>query len=151
MVDDAYETMLGRPADASGRAFWTARLQSHGRYDQLLADLGASSEFWSKAGSSNTGFVTRVYDRLLGRTPDAAGLAHWTGRLDAGASRGALIRTIANLDEPLRRLVASSYDEILARAPVGAEITDGVTHLRRTGDRSGLDGRPRGKPAGHAA
>jgi len=138
VVDDAYETMLGRPADASGRAFWTARLQSHGRYDQLLADLGASSEFWSKAGSSNEGFVTRVYDRLLGRAPDAAGLAHWTGRLDAGVSRGALIRTIANLDEPLRRLVGSSYEEILARAPVGAEITDGVTDLRRTGDRSGL-------------
>ncbi|HYI62563.1 MAG TPA: Ig-like domain repeat protein [Acidimicrobiales bacterium] len=138
VVDDAYATMLGRPADTEGRAFWTTRLRGHGRYDQLLADLGASGEFRRLAGSTDSGFITRVYERLLGRAPDAAGFEHWNDRLDAGASPRALILTIANLGEPLRRLVTSSYDEILDRAPVGAEITSGIAHLRGTGDRSGL-------------
>ncbi|HYI61942.1 MAG TPA: Ig-like domain repeat protein [Acidimicrobiales bacterium] len=138
VVDDAYETMLGRPADPSGRAFWIDRLQASGRYDQLLADLAASPEFWSKAGATNTGFVTRVYDRLLGRTPDTAGLNHWVGRLDTGTSRRALVLTLANLDEPLGRLVDDAYDEILGRAPFAAERTDGITYLRATGSRSGL-------------
>ncbi len=138
VVDDASDTMLGRAADPAGRAFWVKRLQANGRYDTLLADLGASGEFWSKAGSTNTGFVTRVYERLLNRAPDQSGLDHWVSRLDAGTSRRALILTIANLNEPLGRLVALSYDEILSRNPSTGERTSGITHLRTTGDRSAL-------------
>ncbi len=138
VVDDAYDTMLGRTPDAAGRAYWVKRLQASGRYDTLLADLGASGEFWSKAGSTNTGFVTRVYERLLNRAPDQGGLDHWVGRLEAGTSRRALILTLANLNEPLGRLVALSYDEILGRAPSAGERSGGITHLRSTGDRSAL-------------
>ncbi|HYI61659.1 MAG TPA: Ig-like domain repeat protein [Acidimicrobiales bacterium] len=146
VVDDAYQTMLGRAADPTGRTFWINRLLTTGRYDRLLADLGASGEFWTKAGSTNEGFVTRVYDRLLNRAPDQAGLAHWTARLDAGAPRGNLIRTIATLDEPLGRLVTLSYDEILDRTPTPSERTRGITHLRTTGDRSGLYAQLIGRP-----
>ncbi|HYI62035.1 MAG TPA: Ig-like domain repeat protein [Acidimicrobiales bacterium] len=138
VVDDAYITMLGRSPDPAGRVFWTDRLQASGRYDQLLADLAASPEFWAKAGGTNTGFVTRVYDRLLGRTPDTAGLNHWVGRLDTGISPRALVLTLANLDEPLGRLVVDAYDEILGRAPFAAERTAGIAYLRATGSRSGL-------------
>ncbi len=138
VVDDAYLTMLGRPADAAGRAFWVGRLLSHGRYDQLLADLAASGEFWSKAGGTNVGFVTRVYEQLLGRAPDTAGLDYWTAKLATGASRRALVLTLANLNEPLSRLVAGAYDEILSRTPDADERTAGIAHLRSTGDRSGL-------------
>jgi hypothetical protein len=138
VVDDAYQTMLGRAPDPAGRVFWVKRLQASGRYDSLLADLAGSGEFWSKAGSSRVGFVTRVYDRLLDRAPDAGGLAYWVGRLEAGASRRALVLVLANLDEPLGRLVAASYEEILGRAPSGVERTQGIVFLRSTGDRSGL-------------
>ncbi len=138
VVDDAYQTMLGRPADAAGRAFWVGRLLRHGRYDQLLADLAASGEFWSKAGGTNVGFVTRVYEQLLGRAPDTAGLDFWTAKLSTGTSRRALVLTLANLNEPLGRLVSGAYDEILSRTPNTDERTAGIAHLRSTGDRSGL-------------
>jgi len=146
VVDDAYTTVLGRPADPAGRTYWVNRLQSHGRYDHLLADLAASDEFWTKAGSTNNGFVTRIYQQLLGRTPDQAGLDHWTGRLDAGTSRRALVLTLATLEEPLRVLVTAAYDEILARTPTSAERARGITHLRTTGDRSGLYAQLIGRP-----
>jgi hypothetical protein len=45
---------------------------------------------------------------------------------------------LANLNEPLGRLVALSYDEILDRAPSPSERAEGIEHLRATGDRSGL-------------
>ncbi len=138
VVADAYQTMLGRAPDPAGRAYWIGRLQGSGRYDHLLADLGASGEFWSKAGSTNEGFVTRVYERLLDRAPDQGGLDYWVGRLEGGTSRRALILSLANLDEPLGRLVALSYDEILSRVPNAGERAGGITHLRSTGDRSAL-------------
>ncbi|HYI61661.1 MAG TPA: DUF4214 domain-containing protein, partial [Acidimicrobiales bacterium] len=146
VVDDAYETMLGRSADAEGRAFWTARLLADGRYERLLADLAASPEFDTLAGGTDAGFVTRVYERLLGRAPDAAGLDFWTARLAAGSSPRTLVRTLATLDEPLRVLVDASYEEILGRAPSLAERGDGVRFLRATGDRSGLYAELMGRP-----
>lgn len=146
VVDDAYVTMLGRPADAAGRAFWVGRLQADGRYDRLLADLGSSPEFWAQAGSTNTGFVTRVYERLLGRAPDTSGAQYWAGRLAAGTSRRDLVVSLANLDEPLGRLVTASYVEILGRPPLTGERADGITFLRATGDRSRLYAELIGRP-----
>ncbi len=138
VVDDAYQAMLGRPADAAGRAFWTRRLQASGRYDQLLADLAASTEFWSKSGSTDGGTVTRIYERLLDRSPDQGGFDFWVGRLEDGTSRRALVLTLANQSEPLGALVDDAYDEILDRKPTAAEGTEGIAFLRSTGDRSGL-------------
>ncbi|HYI61509.1 MAG TPA: Ig-like domain repeat protein [Acidimicrobiales bacterium] len=138
VVDDAYQTMLGRDAEPAGKAHWIGRLRTSGRYDRLLADLAASPEFWTKAGSTNEGFVTRLYDRLLHRSPDPAGLAHWTERLADGVSRKTVTRSFANLDEPLGALVRDSYQEILARDPLAGERAEGIAFLRATGDRSGL-------------
>jgi len=146
VVDDAYETMLGRDPDGPGRAFWVGRLQADGRYDRLLAELGSSEEFWEKAGSTDTGFVTRVYERLLGRAPDGPGLAHWESRLSAGVWRRTLVITLARLDEPLGRIVTSSYGEILDRAPFPGERAEGIVFLRATGDRSGLYAELIGRP-----
>lgn len=138
VVDDAYQAMLGRAADPAGRAFWTGRLQGSGRYDSLLADLAASGEFWSKSGATNAGVVTRVYERLLDRSPDQGGLDFWAGRLDGGTPRRALVVALANQSEPLGALVDDAYDEILDRKPIAPERREGIAFLRSTGDRSGL-------------
>ncbi len=138
VVNDAYQTVLGRNAETTGKAFWVDRLQAGGRYDQLLADLAASGEFWGLSGGTNEGFVTRVYEQLLHRAPDPAGLDYWVEKLEAGVSPRALVRTLANLDEPLGVLVADSYGEILDRAPTAGERAEGISGLRSTGDRSGL-------------
>lgn len=138
VVDDAYRTLLDRPADPSGRVFWVRRLQDHGRYDQLLADLGASPELWTRSGGTDESFVTRIYERLLDRAPDARGMAYWLDRYADGASRRILVRAVATLDEPLRRLVTLAHYTLLDRAPTTEESAAGIAFLRRTGDRSGL-------------
>lgn len=43
--------------------------------------------------------VILLYDALLGRTPDDAGLAHWMGFLDRGGSLSELIETLLDSEE----------------------------------------------------
>jgi len=50
-----------------------SRIAGYGRPDYALA-----------ADSGNVDYVTGLYRELLGREPDAGGLAHWTGGLDSG-------------------------------------------------------------------
>jgi hypothetical protein len=57
---------------------------------QSTADtFTASQEFINRYGiSSDSDYVTQLYQNVLGRAPDPGGLAHWTGLLASGATRG---------------------------------------------------------------
>lgn len=137
LVDDAYQTVLDRPAEPGGRVFWVERLRSRARYDALLADLAASSEFTDAAGDAG-GFVDAVYGAILDRAAEPEGRAFWVARLDAGQSPRSLVNVLARLSEPLGVIVADTYAGILDRTPTGAERDRGVARLRVDGDRSAL-------------
>ncbi len=137
IVDDAYQIMLERPAEPAAREFWGNRLKT-GRFDVLLADLAASSEFRTLAGGTNEGFINRVYERILGRAADPDGRSYWMYQLNSGVSRRALVLTLANLSEPLGVFVDSAYAEILGRAPSSTERQEGIVLLQKTGNRSHL-------------
>jgi hypothetical protein len=51
--------------------------------------------------STNETFVTSLYNQLLGRAPDAAGLAGWTSQLAAGASPTSIIAGFSGSQEYL--------------------------------------------------
>ena len=135
-VDDAYQLVLGRDADASGRAFWAQKLKGGQRYDSLVGDLAASPEFWAAAGRTNTGYVNRLYQRLLGRAPDPAGLEHWLGRREAGESRNRVAAAMVRLDEPTGTLVIAAYRAILDRAPTASERQAAVDAFQANGSRA---------------
>ncbi|MBJ3774418.1 DUF4214 domain-containing protein [Acuticoccus mangrovi] len=176
-VETLYQTALGRDADATGLAGWTARLDSgvmersellwrfaesrehvaqladvvaeglwsanenavsvsllylaaYDRmptYDEFDRDYGtvnlerlnwvadqifSSDEVQDRyAGLDDEGFITALYNDILGRDPDAAGLAAWTHQLDEGLQdRSDLFRNFAEGREH-QKLVA---DQVLA-------------------------------------
>ena len=79
-----YTTCLSREADAGGLEYWKGRINSGS-----LKGIGLASEFvFSKEFKSknycNEHFVKQIYPALMGREPDAGGLAYWVGQLDSG-------------------------------------------------------------------
>jgi hypothetical protein len=77
-----------------GQTNWSGRLASGERTFLEIADgFVGSLEFTNVYSSdiSNTYFVTLLYNNVLGTTPDAGGLAHWTGELEGGASRAQIV------------------------------------------------------------
>ena len=92
MVDALYETILGRPADTGGKAYWSSYLT---RTDPMSVAviLVLSSEYAHRT-------VISAYEQALYRTPDAGGLAYWSN-LVASGSTGAisLLATLAGTSE----------------------------------------------------
>ncbi len=97
-----YHATLDRDPDLAGFLNWHAQLYTGGRsVTDAAQGFVASREFTSVYGALDTvGFVTLLYLNVLHRSPDSAGLAHWTGLLDSGArSRAAVVTGFSDSNE----------------------------------------------------
>ena len=93
-VDRLYQNVLGRAGEADGRGFWAAALDKGAARAEVLAAFSESAE--SKALTAALGQrgvwlkgedaaqLTRLYDTLLDRLPDAEGFFAWEGELGSG-------------------------------------------------------------------
>jgi hypothetical protein len=80
--------VLGRQGDGRGLEDYTASLRQGLPVSELLRGMLESDEFRSKYatfGLCNSAFITLGYRLMLGRDPDAAGLAGYLAQLDAGS------------------------------------------------------------------
>ena len=96
-----YYAEFNRAPDAAGLSFWTGELADGAMSltDEANAFAG-SPEFASAYGSlDNSAFVGLLYENVLGRAPDAAGLAAWTNALSGGASRGSVVTGFSESSE----------------------------------------------------
>lgn len=72
-VDDLYAKLLHRVADPAGRALWVGVAQSDGR-------AAVTYPFYQSLESAHDR-VTTLYETLLGRKPDTAGLDYWSDQV----------------------------------------------------------------------
>lgn len=80
-----YLGAFGRAPDGDGLDYWKAKAAEIGieRTTEALY-LGGLQNGELDSTVSNTTFVTQFYQSILGRAPDADGLAFWVGKLDEG-------------------------------------------------------------------
>jgi hypothetical protein len=100
-----YWAELGRAPDTAGLKFWTSQLSSGAATLTTEADaLASSPEFAARFPNlDNAGFVTQLYQNVLGRTPDAAGLNTWTTALASGTTRGGVTTSFSESTEAKAR------------------------------------------------
>jgi hypothetical protein len=109
-----YWAFFLRAPDKSGLDYWVGKLNAGKKLAAVASQFAQSSEFQTKYGSaSNAKFVTLVYENVLEREPDAAGLAYWVTRLDAGTkTRGDVMTNFSESGEG-KRFLAPQVDMIL--------------------------------------
>ena len=101
-VTRLYQAALGRSPDEGGLTFWTASIKAGTPLVTLADAFVSSAEFTGRFGSglASADYVTRLYLNVLGRAPDAGGLAFFTGDLDSGkASRAQTLVAISESAE----------------------------------------------------
>jgi len=117
LVSGWYQTFLDRVADAGGLSYWMGALGSGSTDEQVIARILGSSEFYDfDCGSSPDGFVSAIYEDLLGRSPDSGGLSYWAGALASGESLAQVAYAIATSSEYRDNLVSGWYQTFLDRA-----------------------------------
>jgi hypothetical protein len=89
-----YNAAFSRLPDTNGLQNWINGNASGGMtYASSAQSFSESQEFKNRYGSNvtDTQFITTLYNNVLGRAPDAAGLSHYQSLLAGGRSRGALL------------------------------------------------------------
>lgn len=83
-----YQAAFDRAPDVPGLGYQMRALDSGLSLGQVAAHFIASPEFQSTYGAlSDAAFVRELYDNVLGREPEAQGLAYHVARLEQGAGR----------------------------------------------------------------
>lgn len=81
-----YQATLDRRPDEAGLAGWRAEIDNGKSLLDITPGFLNSTEFNSIYGATNnTQFVTLLYNNVLDRAPDTAGLNGWVAQLNSGA------------------------------------------------------------------
>ncbi|MGH9577436.1 MAG: DUF4214 domain-containing protein, partial [Terriglobales bacterium] len=102
-VDLVYQNVLGRAADAGGKAFWLGQLNGGMARGQMMIGFSESAEYLSTSFSET--YVTMMYVGMLKRAPDSGGFTFWVNYLDTGNSGQALINGFLGAQEYRNRFL----------------------------------------------
>ncbi|MGH1573437.1 DUF4214 domain-containing protein [Methylobacterium sp. P31] len=87
-----YEGLFGRAPDAAGGEYWATALSSgKSLHDVTQAMLNSPEAQAHLNATDNAGFVEQVYETVLGRHGDAAGIQSHVADLNNGLSRADLV------------------------------------------------------------
>ncbi|WP_172582846.1 DUF4214 domain-containing protein [Subtercola boreus] len=140
-IDAAYKNILGRGADAKGRADWLNNMKA-GRIttDDIETSFYASQEYLTNHGGTNTSFAAALYKDLLHRDGSPSDWAFW-GNLAATRGRDWVIKQFWNERETIGERVTLMYEKYLGRTPDAEGLQHWVNVALAIGDsglRSGL-------------
>lgn len=125
-----YQTLLGRPASAAEQATWLAARQAGMTEQQEQALILVSDEFFGDQGGTAQGWITGIYQKLLGRTPSAAEVNGWlSAPVQTAAERLATATTFVTGPEADGDLVDQAYQLLLHRTAGTAEQAGWVSAL----------------------
>ena len=125
-----YNAAFSRLPDASGLAYWTNILNSGKSLVEIATGFMQSPEFKTMYGANPTHdtFVTKAYNNVLHRPPEAAGKSFWVNDLTAGKiNQAAVLAQISESAENKTAVLNAS------KTPVVSTPTTPVAPTKPTG------------------
>lgn len=132
-ISQLYQSILGRAPDAGGLQYWQQQLASGVPLESIRQQFQATPEAQARASqpapsqpnpvvpapvapaTQNTGAaaggdqISALYQSVLGRAPDAGGLAYWQGQLNSGKSLQAIQAEMQASPEAKTNKAANPY------------------------------------------
>ncbi len=103
-----YRAAFDRTPDKAGVGYWIAAMDNGLSLDAAAQGFVSSAEFATVYGTapSNTDFVSRLYQNVLDRPGEAAGIAYWVGVLGRGVSRAEVLADFSESNENVAAVAA---------------------------------------------
>jgi hypothetical protein len=140
-VSRLYFSAFRRVPDQPGLDNWVDYMRAGNILESVADAFVVSPEFQLTYGSlDDTQYVILLYENVLGRKPDPAGLATWTGNLSSGWTRGQVLIGFSESREAIQLLAPRirtflHYFAFLNRAPTQRELDYWTTYLATLDDR----------------
>jgi hypothetical protein len=125
-----YRSILHREPEIGALNGWLTAMAQGWTSLQIQPQFFASGEDFANHGGTVQGWLTGLYNDILGRSPDGGGLAAWTMAMQAGASRLAVATGFVLSAENLGKLVSNDYQTFLGHNAAGADIAAWVGVLQ---------------------
>jgi hypothetical protein len=122
LVTAAYQQYLGRLPDPTEVAAWVGALQNGLSDERLEAGFIGSPEYIQDHGGPGKGWITGMYQNLLGRTPSPAEVNAWLAALAGGASPTDVALGFAASPEREGQRITADYQTYLGRLPTADEV-----------------------------
>jgi hypothetical protein len=117
-VTNWYEHYLNRSPSSQELVNAATQLQSGTSTNSVRSQILTSSEFYSLAGGTASGFVVSLYQDLLGRTPQGNEATSWVNQASTGDLAG-VVTGILGSAEFRNDEVNAAYANYLRRGPDG--------------------------------
>ena len=143
MIRRAYEDILGREPDTTGLRVYRSHIIDDGWTEQdVRSDLKKSPERQGKTPESAEAIVRRAYQDVLGREPDAAGMATYKSKLlyegwqerdvRSDLKKSSERRETGGVSaEQAQQMVRNAYRSVLGRDPDSSGNATFVEKIRR--------------------
>ena len=126
-----YQAAFGRVPDQAGVAYWVGQVAANPANLALLSTAFANSaEFFADYAASATTpasstLVTALYQNVLGRAPDAAGLAYWSNSgLDAAQLLQSFAQSPEFITDTTPYVIQFQNAEVAGNPPTSGSIYD---------------------------
>ena len=137
IVTKYYGWFFERQPDQGGLKYYSELVQKNNWTErEILIEFCISDEFWDKGGKNPEGYVTRLYQKLFSRKPDAGGLEYWSDQLKKGQSRKFVVEGMAKSDEYRKSFVKFMYDWYLKREPDSGGLKFYTDKMKETSERA---------------
>ena len=115
-VQKLYHQLLGRTGEPAGVKSWIRALNEGLTIEQVEGGFLGSPEYFQKAGGTEAGFLTALYQDVLDRPVDRVGAEAWGTLLQKGVSRLAIALTVEASAEA-KNLELTNLNKILLGGP----------------------------------
>ncbi|MEE4362332.1 MAG: DUF4214 domain-containing protein [Desulfotignum sp.] len=136
-VSQLYVAIFNRASEGEGNTFWQTQPDMSSAAAAML-DTGDARAYFGASLDTNQAFIEHIYQNTLNKTiaDDAGGIAFWTGLLDAGQTRGAVVAELVGVIEnykpggpsydPDDAVTIAAYNQFANRVTVSNYMADTV-------------------------
>lgn len=128
LISSYYRVFLDRDPDSAGLNSLVAAARNGASSEQILATFLSAPEYIG-ANSTDETYVNFLYQQVLGRAGDEAGIASHVAALKNGASRFDVALAFLESKENDSTEIRALYQNILGRSPSEPEIQGWVSRL----------------------
>jgi hypothetical protein len=117
LVNADFKGYLNRPVATPDISYWVGQIQQGVPDEQLIVRIGGSLEGYQNNGNGHKQWITRLYNKVLGRDPEASGLQFYLNILTGGYQNQRILtaQSIASSTEARTNRIKDSYTKYLGR------------------------------------